>query len=99
MVTTFLPLMSSIAVMHERTACPPTCTVQEPQSAWPQPYLVPRRPDSSRRYQSSGSEGSPSQLCASPLTVSLIIVALLGLEQRSRLSDRKQSRALSKQRC
>src|SRR4051794_38019290 len=40
-------------------------------------YFVPVRPTSSRRYQSSGSEGSPSHWWASPLTVSVIMVALL----------------------
>ena len=43
-MTTFWPSTSDIAVMQERTAWPPTCTVQAPQSATPQPNFVPVSP-------------------------------------------------------
>src|SRR6516164_10399098 len=62
-----------MAVMQARAASPSTCTVQAPHSATPQPYLVPVSPSSSRRYQSSGIDGSPSKDCVWPLTCNLTI--------------------------
>ena len=55
-------------------ACLSTITVQAPQSAWPQPYLVPVKPVSSRRNHSSGRSGSPSQLCCWPLIFTVIMI-------------------------
>src|ERR1700739_3758286 len=60
--------------MQARTACFSTITVHEPQSAWPQPNFVPVNPISSRRNQSNGRVGSPSQLCSWPLIFILIMI-------------------------
>ena len=45
--------MLSIVVMQERVAAPPTCTVQAPQSATPQPNVPP--PCQARRRVRSGA--------------------------------------------
>ena len=45
-------------------AWPSICTVQAPQSAAPQPNFVPVSPNSSRKYHSSGIDGSPSNDCS-----------------------------------
>src|SRR5271165_2630596 len=42
--------------------------VQAPQAAIPQPNFVPVSPSTSRRYQSTGIDGSPSNVCVWPLT-------------------------------
>src|SRR5580765_3370257 len=55
---------------QERSVSPSTCTVQAPHWAMPQPYLVPVRPRSSRRTQSSGVAGSTSTSRLWPLTLS-----------------------------
>ena len=68
MVVTDLPLASLIAVTQDLPASPSRWMVQAPQAATPQPNLVPVSPSSSRRYQSSGIDGSPSNVCACPLT-------------------------------
>ena len=68
MVTTVRPAEAVIGVWHERTAWPSTCTVQAPQKPPPHPNLVPVRPRSSRRYQSSGMSGSPSNVRLEPLS-------------------------------
>src|SRR6266567_5974706 len=45
--------------MQERTALPPTSTVQAPQTPIPQPYLAPFRSSTSRRTHRSGvSDGT-----------------------------------------
>src|SRR5215831_15999667 len=62
-----------MAMAQERPDSPSTWTVQAPHSATPQPYFVPVSPNSSRRYQSSGIDGSPSKDCAWPLTCNLTI--------------------------
>src|SRR2546422_10640380 len=77
MVTTFLFATAEIGVMQERTACPSTWTVQAPQSAIPQPNLVPVRPISSRSVHSRGVSPGTSTLCRLPLMSSWIIAALL----------------------
>src|SRR5215831_13292330 len=59
--------------MQARAASPSTCTVQAPHNAAPHPYFVPVRPSSSRRYQSSGIDGSPSKDCVCPFTCNLTI--------------------------
>jgi len=61
-------------VMKERVASLSTMTVHAPHSATPQPYLVPVRPTSSRRNQSSERSGSPSQFCSWPLIFTLIMI-------------------------
>src|SRR4029077_11897482 len=55
---------------QERVAMPSRCTVQAPQAAIPQPYLVPVIFSSSRRTQSSGVPGSTVTSLGWPLTVS-----------------------------
>src|SRR5215813_2466919 len=72
-VVTGRPETSLTAVAQARVAWPSTCTVQAPHSATPQPYFVPVSPNSSRRYQSSGIDGSPSKDCVCPLTCNLTI--------------------------
>ena len=41
MVTIFFPTAADTGSAQERTGSPSTCTVQAPQTAMPQPYLVP----------------------------------------------------------
>src|SRR5215475_4665443 len=74
MVVTSRPTTSFTDVMQARTASLSTITVQAPQNAWPQPNLVPVNPISSRRYQSSGRSGSPSQVCSWPFIFTLIMI-------------------------
>src|SRR5216683_1905499 len=76
MVITERPLTSFTAVMQARAASPSTWTVQAPHSATPQPYFVPMSPSSSRKYQSSGVDGSPSNDCSWPLTRNLTMDVL-----------------------
>jgi hypothetical protein len=63
-----LPMLS-IVVIQERVATPSTCTVQAPQSAMPQPNLVPVMPSTSRSTQRSGVSPSTSTLCVFLLTL------------------------------
>src|SRR5690242_13929036 len=76
MVTMSLPAALCIGVWQLRTAAPFTCTVHAPHSPAPQPYFVPVICSSSRRYQSSGISGSPSNWRLAPFTFSLIICVL-----------------------
>src|SRR6187401_3864831 len=69
MVTTLWPPSVPIVSWQERTAWPSRWTVQAPQKPPPQPNLVPVRPASSRRYQSKGMSGSPSNVRRAPLSV------------------------------
>src|ERR1700730_1337533 len=71
MVVTERPPTSFTAGTQARVASPSIWTVQAPHSAAPQPYFVPMSPSSSRRYQSSGVDGSPSNDCSWPLTRNL----------------------------
>ena len=73
MVTIFRFSTAEIGVMHERTACPSTCTVQAPQSAMPQPNLLPVSPSSSRSVHSSGVSPGTSTFWRLPLMSSAII--------------------------
>ena len=75
MVVTDLPFASLIAVTQERVASPSRWTVQAPQAATPQPNFVPVSPRTSRRYQSTGIDGSPSNDCAWPLTCRVIMLS------------------------
>src|SRR5882672_9662416 len=77
MVVTLLPLTAEIGVWQARTGCPSTCTVQAPQSAMPQPYLVPVSPSSSRRAHSSGVSSGRLTLYRRPLTETEVIAILL----------------------
>src|SRR5438093_8760632 len=69
MVVIFLPTAADTGITHERVALPSTCTVQAPQSAMPQPYLVPVRPTCSRIAHSSGVLGSTFTSLVLPLIV------------------------------
>src|SRR5262245_32340472 len=71
-----LPMLS-IGVMQERVGSPPTCTVQAPHSAMPQPNFVPVMPSTSRSTQRSGVSPSTSTLCVLPLTLMVKAIAFL----------------------
>src|SRR6516225_7027103 len=71
MVVTERPSTSLMAVMQARVVWPSTWTVQAPHSATPHPNLVPVSPNSSRKYHSSGIDGSPSKDFSWPLTRNL----------------------------
>ena len=77
MVTTFLFATADRGVMHDRTAWPSRCTVQAPQSAMPQPNLVPVSPISSRSAHSRGVSPGKSMSCRLPLIVTGVIAVLL----------------------
>src|SRR5690606_42073759 len=65
-----------MGVLQERMGLPLTCTVQAPQSAMPQPNLVPVSFSSSRSTQSNGVSGSTSSNNRScPLIIIFIAVA------------------------
>src|SRR6266481_9559466 len=105
MVTTERPAISFTAVMQARVASPSIWTVQAPHNATPQPYFVPMSPSSSRRYQSSGIDGSPSNDRSWPLTrnltmghpprVKLIVVILSPKRWPSNIVNRSGHRAES----
>src|SRR5262249_2054342 len=85
-VTALSPTLST-GVWQERTAWPSRCTVQAPQSAWPQPSLVPVIPSTSRSTHSSGVSPSTSTSWGVPLifNVKAMHASLwLGLIRRSR---------------
>ena len=69
-VISALPTLS-IVVMQDRAGAPSTCTVQAPQSAMPQPNLVPVMPKTSRRTQRRGVSPSTSAVWSVPLTLIL----------------------------
>src|SRR2546426_1882213 len=69
MVVTCLPTAALTGTTQERTAAPSRCTVHEPHSAMPQPYLVPVRPTCSRIAHSRGVPGSTSTSLVLPLIV------------------------------
>src|SRR5262249_52861292 len=64
-----------MSVTQERVATPWTCTVQAPQSAMPQPTLVPVNPSTSRNTHRSGVSPSTSTVRSIPLT--LIVVGIV----------------------
>src|SRR5207302_3592534 len=68
MVVTCLAPIALTGVTHERTGSPSRCTVHAPQSATPQPYLVPVRPSVSRRTHSSGVSELTSTACSARFT-------------------------------
>src|SRR6204780_3350939 len=74
MVVTDLPFASLIAVTQDRVASPSRWIVHAPHAATPQPNFVPVSPRTSRRYQSTGIVGSPSNDCAWPLTCRVIML-------------------------
>src|SRR5208282_4512780 len=71
-VVIFFPATLEIGVMQEREAWPLMCTVQAPQSAIPQPNLVPVMFSVSRSTHSSGICGSVSTVLDSPFSVNVI---------------------------
>src|SRR3984893_1261592 len=73
MVVICLPMASLTDTPQERIATPSIWTVQAPQSAMPQPYLVPVSPIFSRIAQSSGVSGSTSTSKVLPLIVRFAI--------------------------
>src|SRR4051812_2961413 len=77
MLTILRPPTVDIGVWHDRTALPSRCTVHAPQNPAPQPNFVPVRPSSSRRYQSSGMSGSPSNDRLDPLIVNVTMELIL----------------------
>src|SRR5688572_26785682 len=77
MVVTRLPATLFIVVVQARVACPSTCTVQAPQSAIPQPNLVPVSPSTSRSTHSSGISGATSTCRDVPFTINVIIAIAL----------------------
>src|SRR5215470_12861844 len=58
---------------HERVGTPPTCTVQAPHAAMPQPYLVPVIFKPSRSTQRSGVPGSAVTSVGRPFIVSVYV--------------------------
>src|SRR2546423_15702652 len=73
-VTTFLPAPADTGVVQARTAWPFTCTVHAPQTAMPQPYLVPVRPNSSRTTHISGVSGSNVDVTVLPFRGNLVAI-------------------------
>ena len=66
-VVTSLPARVSMLRSQASARLPSTSTVQAPQVPLSQPYLVPVRCSTSRRYHSSGMPGSPTCRKVSPL--------------------------------
>src|ERR1017187_10059186 len=62
-----------MGVLQERMAAPFLCTVHAPHNAMPHPNFVPVSPATSRKYQSSGMSGSPSNVFSCPFTLKRII--------------------------
>src|ERR1700710_2160359 len=73
MVTTARVPTSPTVNWQERTGLPPTCTVQTPHWAMPQPYLVPTRLRWSRSTHSSGVSSAASTSRDCPLIVRVSI--------------------------
>src|ERR1700749_1240276 len=73
MVVMSCPTASFTGMTQERLGDPSRCTVQAPQSATPQPNLVPFMPSRSRSTHRSGMSGSASTLCDLPLILSVSI--------------------------
>src|ERR1700745_3631402 len=66
-----------MGVTQERVAAPLICTVHAPQSAIPQPNLVPVMPSTSRSTHKSGVSPSTSTTCVVPLTLMVKAMARL----------------------
>ena len=76
MVVTLRSPIEPTGSRQERTGSPSICTVQAPHCAIPQPNLVPVRPITSRKVQSSGVSGATSTVSRSPL-ISMVIDMLV----------------------
>src|SRR2546430_10468864 len=85
MVVISWPAASDTRFTQERMASPLRWTVQAPQSAMPQPYLVPVRPSVSRNTHSSGVLGSTSALNCLPLTLRVITTRVPSVRQYGRI--------------
>src|ERR1700692_904999 len=72
MVVTLRPATVDSGVTQERMALPSRCTVHAPQSAMPQPNLVPGRPATSRTAHSRGMLGSASSVVDLPLSTNVV---------------------------
>src|SRR2546427_8696865 len=77
MVVICLLAAAPTVVEQERAGSPFRCTVQAPQSAMPQPYLVPVMSRWSRSTHKRGVSGSASVCMRLPLTFRVIIEELL----------------------
>src|SRR5574337_1313027 len=85
MVDTFLPRAAERGVLQARTGAPSSSTVQAPQRAMPQPYLVPVRCRWSRRTQRRGVSGAASTGVATPLMLRVgMIFSFIGGRTRDR---------------
>src|SRR4051812_22101716 len=73
MVVIFMVAAPETGNTQLRVACPSTCTVHAPQSALPQPYLLPVMLRWSRRTHSNGVSGSTSVSTCLPLIFRLIM--------------------------
>src|SRR5215475_12549415 len=69
MVVTCLEATLETGVEQERIGCPSIWTVHAPQSAIPQPNLVPVMPSVSRRTHRSGIVGTTSTVWGLPFSV------------------------------
>jgi hypothetical protein len=76
MVVMEWPMAARTGITQARLGMPSRCTVQAPQSATPQPNLVPFMPSRSRNTHSSGMSGSASTLCDLPLILSVTMACL-----------------------
>ena len=76
MVVIFFPATADTGVTHERMGAPSTWTVQAPQSAMPQPNLVPVRPTTSRNAHRSGMSAGASTFSTLPLMLSVTMCRL-----------------------
>src|SRR5579864_7475805 len=68
-----IPSTALTGVLQDRVGSAPTCTVQAPHCAMPQPNFVPVILRCSRITQSKGVSGSASTVTARPLIVKLVI--------------------------
>src|SRR5438876_1167280 len=90
MVLTGLPWAAESGVMQERTASPSRWTVQAPQRAMPQPYLVPVSPSESRSTQRSGVSGLAFAVYSRWFTLSVAIDRVSSLPSDwAKAQDRK----------
>src|SRR5689334_14812584 len=89
------PVTAESGVIQLRVGLPSTCTVHAPQSAMPQPNLVPVSSRKSRSTQRSGVSGSASTVCGVPLTLSGVIAIPLDGYVRSLWLAVAQGRVLA----
>src|SRR5262245_45203048 len=94
-VTTVLPATAETGVVHERTAWPLTCTVHAPQTAMPQPNLVPVRPNSSRTTHINGVSGSSADETAFPFRVNFVAIPASPSVSPTKTRRRRSAAALA----